>query len=247
MPPTSQPRPPAAAKLSNTNRTSSGSSRSAFISRGMAVTIIPTMVESDTSPDAGEGLPAAPLNRGRDPQFRRGFNPATWYTVLGIVLLAATFWIPITTANRTARVEGRADALAEVLLLEAMASAPLDFQDPATAAMIYGRLVRRAATQNIYVDDLELLPAQPDTPAITLRNKHYVVQLRPSPQGRTGRGVRRMCPRTATPRHRSRLPALAPARSRRTSFVRWCSATPQLVGQCFPWRPWSRQEQTQCW
>ena len=182
MPPTSQPRPPAAANLSNTNRTSSGSSRSAFISRGMAVTIIPTMVESDTSPDDGEGLPAAPLNRGRDPQFRRGFNPATWYTVLGIVLLAATFWIPITTANRTARVEGRADALAEVLLLEAMASAPLDFQDPATAAMIYGRLVRRAATQNIYVDDLELLPAQPDIQAITLRNKHYVVQLRPSPQ-----------------------------------------------------------------
>ena len=140
------------------------------------------MVEADTSPDDDEGLSETSSTARHAPEFRPGFNPAYWYAVLGAILLGATFWIPITTANRTARVEGRADALAELLLLEAMATAPVDFTDPATAAMLYGRLVRRAASNSVYVDDIELLPPQADVPAITLRNKHYVVQLRPSPQ-----------------------------------------------------------------
>lgn len=142
------------------------------------------MVDPDTSPDEGEGEgpPATASTGDRELKFRRGFNPATWYAALGTALLAATFWIPITTANRTARVEGRADALAEALLVEAMAVAPVDFDDPATAAMLYGRLVRRALAEGVYANDLELLPAQRDVRAITLRNKHYVVQLRPSPE-----------------------------------------------------------------
>ena len=63
-----------------------------------------------------------------------------------------------------------------------MAIAPLDFDDPAVAAMTYGRLVRHAAAAAVFVGDLELLPPQPDIDAITFCNKHHVIQLRPSPR-----------------------------------------------------------------
>ena len=58
----------------------------------------------------------SPLDEHQPPQFRRGFNPAFWYGVLGAAVLVATFWVPVATARRTARVEERGDQLAAALL-----------------------------------------------------------------------------------------------------------------------------------
>lgn len=130
---------------------------------------------------AADGKPGAGASARR-----RASNPAYWYCVLGALVLAATFWIPLVTAQRTARVEERGDRLAELLLAEGAAAAPLDWDDPAVRAFLHARLLLAGAATGIYVADLEVVEPQPAPEAFTLRNKHYVIQLRPAPPAGEG-------------------------------------------------------------
>lgn len=111
---------------------------------------------------------------------RRGVGtPAGWYTLLGLVLLGASIWVPFLTAERTARVEQRADRIAG-LLLEAVLPMPA----PAVAGdleHVLARFHRLAARDHVHVNDLERIePPLADT-LLTLRNKHYAFHLAVSP------------------------------------------------------------------
>lgn len=105
-------------------------------------------------------------------------NPATWYAAVGFVLIAITLWLPWFTASRTARVEHRADQLAELCLVAA-GSMELPADD-ATLAHFFARWLRLADAAGVFTGDLEPLPSEGDGIAL-FANKHYLFQLAGSP------------------------------------------------------------------
>jgi len=111
-------------------------------------------------------------------------NPATWYGLAGIGLLATSLWVPWATAARTARIERRADDIA-TLLLEA--SLPfVDDLDEASTSAVLARFHRLASRDGLIVSDVEVVDPLPGT-LLSLRNKHYVFHFAeaPLPEGRT--------------------------------------------------------------
>jgi hypothetical protein len=122
---------------------------------------------------------------------RRGIGtPAGWYTAVGVAMLAGSIWVPFLTAERTARVEQRADAIAGLLLAATSDLAgPLD---AAAAEVVLARFDCLALRDGVHINDLELMtPTLPDT-LLTLRNKHYAFHLAvspPEPTAIVGRGT----------------------------------------------------------
>jgi hypothetical protein len=111
---------------------------------------------------------------------RRAYrNPANSYLVLGLLLLAGSLYVPYLTASRTARVEGRAEAIAD-RLREAVAMVPREL-DAVDAATVLARFRALAERDQVPTGDLdELVPPLPGT-LLTLRNKHYCFHLAISP------------------------------------------------------------------
>lgn len=107
-------------------------------------------------------------------------NPASWYLIVGTALLGATLWVPWFTAERTARVEQRADRIAQ--LLQEAASAFAGDIGERDADPVHARFLRLALRDGLHVADLERIePPLPHT-TLVLRNKHYLFYLAPSPQ-----------------------------------------------------------------
>lgn len=106
-------------------------------------------------------------------------NPANWFLLLGLCLLGLSLWIPWFTATRTARVEMRADQIAELLL---EATHGLDCRlDAAGLDVVQARFAALCAAQGVFTADLEPVePRWPDT-LLSLANKHYAFQLANSP------------------------------------------------------------------
>lgn len=99
----------------------------------------------------------------------------------GLLLLAATFYFPVAAARRTARVEERGDRIAELLLLTAQQCVPGPLEPWFLQQIVLARLLRAAVCAGVYVEDLQLLADGDPPDTLTLRNKHYLFQLRPSP------------------------------------------------------------------
>ncbi len=117
-------------------------------------------------------------------------NPANWYLLLGLVLIAFTLWVPWLTAARTARIEMRADRIAECLLA-ASSQQPWP-PDAAAREHVLARLLALAASSEVFVGDLELVEPQPAEGLLWLTNKHYAFQLSASPidvRATAGRGT----------------------------------------------------------
>ncbi len=99
-------------------------------------------------------------------------NPTTWYIGASLLLLVVSVWFPVWTAQRTARVEGRADQIAG-LLLEASSGFPTTIT-AAEVPIVLARFYALAGRDHVHLADLEGLdPPLPDT-LISLRNKHYL-------------------------------------------------------------------------
>ena len=109
----------------------------------------------------------------------RWCNPGAWFTALGLVLLASTVWVPFQSAERTARVERRADQIA-ALLLEATRRAS-GVWDPATAEIVLAYFHALACRDRAFVNDLEVLDQPLPDSVVTLQNKHYAFQIAVSP------------------------------------------------------------------
>lgn len=106
-------------------------------------------------------------------------NPAGWYCWLGFGLLLASVATPLFTAERTARVEGRAEQIVG-LLREATRGfpAPLGADD---VPILLARFHALAGRDAVLIGDLEpLVPPLPQT-LLTLRNKHYLFHVAESP------------------------------------------------------------------
>lgn len=111
---------------------------------------------------------------------RRGIGtPAGWYTLIGVLMLAGSMWVPFLTAERTARVEERADALCGLLLAASLElSGGIDEHD---VDLLLGRFYCLALRDQVHINDLEVVtPALPGT-LLTLRNKHYAFHFAVSP------------------------------------------------------------------
>lgn len=106
-------------------------------------------------------------------------NPATWYLGAGLALLGATMWVPWFTAQRTARVERRADELAGCLLAAALE--PVDVLDAVAAEVVAARGLRFALAAGVHVTDVERIDPPPPGALLALRNKHYAFHLATSP------------------------------------------------------------------
>jgi hypothetical protein len=107
-------------------------------------------------------------------------NPATWYLGAGLALLVGSVSVPLLAANRTARVESRAEQIVQLL-----AEAARDWPSGITAADVPVVMARFAALAarpgGPFVDDLERLARPLPGTLLTLRNKHYVFHLAESP------------------------------------------------------------------
>jgi hypothetical protein len=115
-------------------------------------------------------------------------NPAGWYTLLGLGLLLATLYVPWLTAERTARVERRAERLGAKLL-----DAVVEFDQCLEASSLPTLLARWAmlnARDAEFTDDLEVVTTGRPGVLLTALNKHYAFQLAespPPPQFQAGR------------------------------------------------------------
>lgn len=106
-------------------------------------------------------------------------NPAGWYCWLGFGLLLASVATPLFTAERTARVEGRAEQIVG-LLREATRGFPAQLAAD-DAPIVLARFHALAGRDAVLIGDLEPLePALPNT-LLTLRNKHYLFHVAESP------------------------------------------------------------------
>ena len=111
---------------------------------------------------------------------RRSFNPATWYLIAGLALLGASVWMPLLAAQRTARIEGRAEQIVR-LLAEAARDWPAGIAQSDLPVVLARFFALAARPGGPFVEDLELLdPPLPDT-LLCLRNKHYVFHFAESP------------------------------------------------------------------
>jgi len=110
---------------------------------------------------------------------RRAFDPANLYVAIGLLLLLGSLFVPWLTAQRTTRVERRADDLAALLLEVADSLAPP--LDAATREFLLARLLALATSRGVLVSDLE--EVDPPSPGAewTLQNKHYLFALQSSP------------------------------------------------------------------
>lgn len=109
----------------------------------------------------------------------RWANPAGWYTTIGLLLLAFSLWIPWLSASRTARIERRANGLAEALL---DASSGFDLPlDEADLLSIQARFLALADSRGEHTKDLERVEPPPEGTLLCLTNKHYAFQLAESP------------------------------------------------------------------
>jgi hypothetical protein len=109
----------------------------------------------------------------------RWCNPGAWFTALGLVLLASTVWVPFQSAERTARVERRADQIAD-LLLEATSRAS-GVWDRDTTEIVLAYFHALALRDGAFVNDLEELHQALPNSLLTLQNKHYAFQIAVSP------------------------------------------------------------------
>src|SRR5436190_3151790 len=115
----------------------------------------------------------------------RWFNPATWYTAIGIGLLAASLWMPWASALRTARIEERADQIAEALIHATRGAPPPD--DAASLETLFARFLALAESRSLFVADLERHDP-PEDALLLMTNKHYAFQLAASPPAEPERG-----------------------------------------------------------
>jgi len=109
----------------------------------------------------------------------RWANPAAYYVFGGLLLLAFSLWFPWLSASRTARVEQRANAIAEALLDATMGFTPP--YDAAQTSAIAARCFALAASRGEYVKDLELVEPAGGDQWLCLQNRHYLFQLASSP------------------------------------------------------------------
>lgn len=111
---------------------------------------------------------------------RRGIGtPAGWYTAIGVLMLAGSIWVPFLTAERTARVEERADSIAERLL--GASNEWAGRLDADAIEVVLARFYCLALRDGVFLNDLEVVtPPLPGT-LLTLRNKHYAFHLAASP------------------------------------------------------------------
>lgn len=110
---------------------------------------------------------------------RASANPMVWLLLGGCLLVALSLWLPWQTAARTARIEARADRIAELLLAAGRSAPPAE--DPATRDLVLARFWRLAVAEGVRVEDVQAVePPLPDT-LLVLTNKHYAFQLAWSP------------------------------------------------------------------
>ena len=122
----------------------------------------------------------------------RWANPAGWYTTIGLFLLAFSLWIPWLSASRTARVERRANGLAEALL-DATAGFELPL-DEADLHAIQARFYALADSRGERTKDVERMESPPEGTLLCLVNKHYAFQLAESPPDVNQQAGRRTMP-----------------------------------------------------
>jgi hypothetical protein len=106
-------------------------------------------------------------------------NPASWYVFAGLALIVLTSLTPLLLATRTARVETRADHLAEFLL-----QASRDLSPPFDAAAgehCLASWLALAAAGGVFVGDLEPFPEAASADTLAFVNKHYLFRVRGSP------------------------------------------------------------------
>ncbi|MBL8752792.1 MAG: hypothetical protein JNK15_05780, partial [Planctomycetes bacterium] len=106
-------------------------------------------------------------------------NPSTWYGLFGVLLIAATLWLPWASAARSVRIEGRAARIAE-LMLATVQPLPL----PQTAAELdhlQARLDLVLHADGVFVGDLVQQPDPPPGVVAWFANKHYAFQIAVSP------------------------------------------------------------------
>lgn len=117
-------------------------------------------------------------------------DPARWYLLVGVALLATSIWVPFLTAERTARTEQRADQIAAALLQAVNEQVfPLDDE---TLPIVLARCYCLAASDGQFVGDLEPIDEAPADVLLCLQNKHYLFHLAVSPPDQAavpGRGT----------------------------------------------------------
>lgn len=113
------------------------------------------------------------------PQRHRNFNLANWLVGLGLVGLGASFALPWWTAPRTARIEGRADTIAR-LLLEAALELDLSFDGDSPAPAWQAELLEARTAALVDIAEIPetsfvLRPsrAEPFAGGLVFRGKHY--------------------------------------------------------------------------
>ncbi|MEO6593827.1 MAG: hypothetical protein ABIP94_03645 [Planctomycetota bacterium] len=106
-------------------------------------------------------------------------NPASWYTLLGVVMLGLSVWVPFLSAERTARIEQRADQIASHLLAAAR-SMPFELDGP-TLEVVLARFFALAERDGVFTNDLQVLDPPLPATLLTLENKHYGFHLAISP------------------------------------------------------------------
>jgi len=112
-------------------------------------------------------------------------NPAAWMTTGGVLLLAFSLWIPWLSASRTARVETRADELANSLI-----DATDGFRLPLTESdlhVVMARFFMIAASRGVRIKEVKRSETVPEGAMLYLTNKHYCFQLSESPPDPTAR------------------------------------------------------------
>jgi hypothetical protein len=111
--------------------------------------------------------------------WRDGFrDPATWYSMAGLALIAASLWLPWATAARTARVEMRADRLCELLHRAGRSLAPE--AAPADVDHVWARFLALAQADGVFFADVERIDPLEGT-LLAFTNKHYAFQLAHTP------------------------------------------------------------------
>jgi hypothetical protein len=105
-------------------------------------------------------------------------NPGNWYLALGLGGLVMTIYVPWLAAQRTTRVEQRAERIASLL-----AATAAEFDGDFTAErceVLAARFLRRVAADGEFAADLEVATT-PGSAWLRFVNKHYTLQLQPSP------------------------------------------------------------------
>ena len=110
------------------------------------------------------------------------FNLANWLVGLGLLALVISFAIPYILAERTARLEQRAEEVAAVVLDAAVDLQPLDLTDPFDRALLEAWIVARLEVLGIKEDSFTLAPPLVLDDVLVFRGKHYEYLVTPGPQ-----------------------------------------------------------------